>query len=61
MKRMTSITIILMVPTLIASLYGMNVDSLLLADVKGSFYIIVGVAVILTIATYLLLRKIKWF
>ena len=26
MKRMTSISIILMVPTLIASFYGMNVD-----------------------------------
>jgi magnesium transporter len=28
MKQMTSISIILMIPTLIASLYGMNVNAL---------------------------------
>jgi len=61
MKRMTSITIILMIPTLIASFYGMNVDGLWLASVRGSFFIVVGIAVVLTVATYIVLRKIKWF
>lgn len=61
MKRMTSITIILMIPTLIASFYGMNVDSLWLASLRGSFFIIAGIAVVLTVATYIVLRKIKWF
>lgn len=61
MKRMTCITIILMVPTLIASFYGMNVDGLSFADISGSFYIVILIALILTLATYLWLRHIKWF
>ena len=61
MKRMTCITIILMVPTLIASFYGMNVNGLSFADISGSFYIVILIALILTLATYLWLRHIKWF
>lgn len=61
MKRMTSITIILMVPTLVASFYGMNVSNLLLAGMPGSFFIIVGISVALTAVAYLWLRRIRWF
>lgn len=60
MKRMTSITLIIMVPTLIASLYGMNVNDLWLAQAKGSFFIVLGIAVLLTLGAYIWLRKIKW-
>ncbi|MCM1032748.1 MAG: magnesium transporter CorA family protein [Odoribacter sp.] len=60
MKRMTSITLIIMVPTLIASLYGMNVNDLWLAQVKGSFFMVLGIAVLLTLGAYIWLRKIKW-
>lgn len=35
MKRMTSISIILMVPTLIASFYGMNVIDMAFANIPG--------------------------
>lgn len=61
MKRMTSITIVLMVPTLIASFYGMNVEGLTFAALPFSFYIVILVALLSTIATYLWLRHIKWF
>lgn len=61
MKRMTSITIILMVPTLVASFYGMNVEGLALADLPFSFYIVIFIAAMLTAATYLWLRHIRWF
>lgn len=60
MKRMTGTTIILMIPTLIASFYGMNV-SIGLADVPGAFWIIVATAALLTLVTYLLLKHLKWF
>lgn len=60
MKRMTSITLIIMVPTLIASLYGMNVNDLWLAQAKGSFFMVLGIAVLLTLGAYIWLRKIKW-
>lgn len=40
MKRMTSLSIILMVPTLIASFYGMNVD-IHIEEVPHAFSIIV--------------------
>ncbi|MCM1110033.1 MAG: magnesium transporter CorA family protein [Clostridium sp.] len=60
MKRMTGLTIILMVPTFIASLYGMNVD-ILLGDSPFAFWIILAIAALLTILAYFLLRRIKWF
>lgn len=61
MKRMTSITIILMAPTLVASFYGMNVNDISFAALPGSFYIIILIALTLTISTYLWFRHIKWF
>jgi len=48
MKRLTSITIILMVPTLVASFYGMNVP-LLGQDYRYAFAIIIITSVLLTI------------
>lgn len=61
MKRMTSITIVLMVPTLVASFYGMNVQGLPWAMLASSFWIVILIAFLLTIGTYIYLRRIKWF
>ena len=58
MKRMTGLTIILTVPTFVASLYGMNVDILLTGPV--AFWIIIGIAIVLTFLAFMLLRKLKW-
>lgn len=59
MKRMTGLTLILMVPTFIASLYGMNVD-ILISGNKFAFWIVILIATVLTAIAFLCLRRIKW-
>ena len=58
MKRMTSISIILMVPTLIASFYGMNVD--VHVDALPHAFIILA-SITLSALAFVIFRKIKWF
>lgn len=60
MKRMTSISIILMVPTLIASFYGMNVRSHV-ENLPYGFYYIVILSVLISAAAFVIFRKIRWF
>ena len=60
MKRMTSLSITLMIPTLIASFYGMNVD-VHIDGVPHAFLIIVIASVVLSALTVIIFRKIKWF
>jgi magnesium transporter len=60
MKRMTSISIILMVPTLIASFYGMNVD-IHLDTIPHAFAIIVLSSVFLSALAFVIFKRIKWF
>ena len=60
MKRLTSISLILMRPTLIASFYGMNVDVGISMDNHWAFGCIVGAGFILAAITCLWLRKIRW-
>lgn len=60
MKRMTSLSIVLMVPTLIASFYGMNVD-IHIEELPHAFSLIVGFSVILSAMAFVIFRKIKWF
>ena len=60
MKQMTSISIILMIPTLIASLYGMNVPN----DLQDNPYgigIIVGISVLLSAFGVFLFKRRQWF
>jgi magnesium transporter len=61
MKRLTSITIILMVPTLIASFYGMNFKSLPLENNTGGFFIIMFLSAFIAVVLYWLFRRIRWF
>jgi hypothetical protein len=60
MKRMTSISIILMVPTLIASFYGMNVP-IYGENMPHGFAIIVMISITLSALSFFIFRKIKWF
>ena len=60
MKRLTSISIILMIPTLIASIYGMNVRLPFQED-RYAFIIVVVIGIGLTILSTWLLIKRKWF
>ncbi len=56
MKTLTSVNIILMLPTLIASLYGMNVANYL-EDNHYAFFIVVGASLILSILLALFFRR----
>ena len=60
MKRMTSISIILMVPTLIASFYGMNVVNYI-EDAPHGLIAIVLLSITLSALAFFMFRKIKWF
>ena len=60
MKLLTSITLILMLPTLIASIYGMNID-LPFQKSPYAFLITMGVSVALSIIGVIILWKNKLF
>lgn len=60
MKQLTSISIILMIPTLIASLYGMNVPNSF-QDYRYGFWIVVTISLMLSTLGVLLFRKKRWF
>jgi Mg2+ and Co2+ transporter CorA len=65
-KRLTAITLVLMIPTLIASIYGMNFDTsypLNMPELSWSFGYIyaLGLMVISSIAGYLVLKARGWF
>lgn len=59
-QRLTIVTIILMVPTLVASFYGMNVD-LPFDDINGAFYLILIVSVVVSLALVWFFRRKKLF
>ena len=56
MKVLTSLTILISVPTLIASIWGMNVELPFEANSFG-FVILLGVSVMIAIATFIWLRR----
>lgn len=60
MKRLTSISIILMIPTLVASLYGMNVPNSL-QDSKYGFAIILIISLVFSFIGVILFRKKNLF
>ncbi|PAM94170.1 magnesium transporter CorA [Flavobacterium sp. IR1] len=60
MKQMTSISIILMIPTLIASLYGMNVPNGL-EESRYGIWILLLVSVILSAFGVFLFKRRRWF
>ncbi|CAM2812212.1 magnesium transporter [Flavobacterium succinicans] len=60
MKQMTSISIILMIPTVIASLYGMNVPNNL-EDNNYGMLILIFVSVLLSTFGVFLFKKKRWF
>lgn len=60
MKRLTSITIILSLPALVASIYGMNVD-IPYQHTTHAFYIPVILSVIVSIIIAWYFMKKKWF
>lgn len=60
-QRLTLITLILMVPTLIASYYGMNVKNLPLAETPGGFYYVIAISVFLSLVLAWFFRRRQLF
>lgn len=60
MSRLTSITLALMVPTLVASFYGMNVDFLPFIHYKLSFWIIFVVSITFSATLMYFFKRNKW-
>ena len=60
MKRMTSLSITLMIPTVIASFYGMNVD-IHLDAFPHAFIFIVLLSAAISAGMFVWFRRIKWF
>ena len=60
MKRMTSLSITLMIPTVIASFYGMNVD-IHLESFPHAFLFSVLLSAAISAGTFIWFRRIKWF
>lgn len=60
MKRLTAITIVLMVPTLVASFYGMNV-SLPFENNSFAFVFILIVSLLLSFLIVFIFNRRKWF
>lgn len=61
MKFLAAITIVLSIPTMIASFYGMNFDFIPGARSPLGFYLTVGAALILTFIIVLVFKKKKLF
>jgi magnesium transporter len=60
MKRLTSVTIVLMVPTLVASFYGMNVK-LPFAGMDNAFFITLLISIVLATTLFWFFIRKKWF
>lgn len=61
MHTLTKITIVLMLPTLVASFYGMNLKWLPFAKNEYSFIIILSICTLLSLITVVALSTKKWF
>lgn len=61
LKRLTSVTIILMVPTLIASFYGMNLSPLPFEHEGNAFGLIILISIAISGLLYYIFRRIRWF
>ena len=62
MKRLTTITIVLMIPTLVASFFGMNVRIPYFdTDHSGAFWIILVVSLTLSLITVFAFRRRNFF
>ena len=61
MKYLTSITLVMAIPTVISGIYGMNVSGkwMPLSETPYGFYIVCGIMVLICVIVLLILRKRK--
>ena len=57
MKLLTSITVVLSIPTIIAGLWGMNVKGLPFSASPIGFWAVLGLTLVVSLASYLLMKK----
>ena len=60
MKKLTSLTVIIAIPTLIASFYGMNFKYMPELNSPYGYMITIGAMIILSVILYLLFHKRQW-
>lgn len=60
MKQLTSITIILMLPTLVSSIYGMNLNNHM-ENSKYGFFIVIFSSFLLSVIGVYIFRRRQWF
>ena len=61
MKVLTSLTAVLSIPTIVASLWGMNVGGIPFAGNPFGFWLVLGVAVILAVIAFFFMYKKRMF
>ena len=61
MKLLASITIVMSIPTMISGFFGMNVESIPIAGMQGSFYVIFGATLLICGIVALILYKKRMF
>lgn len=60
MKTLTAITIILMIPTLVASFFGMNIRNHM-EDMNYGFFIVIGISIVMSTLALLYFKRRKLF
>ncbi len=60
MKKITAIAAIIMVPTLISGIYGMNFSYIPLADHPQGFYILLSIMLLAVTSLAVYFRHLKW-
>ena len=60
MKRLTALAAIILIPSLIAGMYGMNLSWLPFATDTGGFFIISGIMLILVATLFVYFKKKDW-
>jgi magnesium transporter len=60
MKLITSLALIIMIPTFITGVFGMNFKYMPLVEMQYGFYYLLGGMAVLSIAILLIFRLIDW-
>jgi len=60
MYALTVVAAILLPPSLVAGLFGINVGGMPGIDNNAAFWIVVAAVVVLAVVEYICLRKLRW-
>lgn len=61
MKFLTSVTVVLAIPTMISSFFGMNTQRIPFSNVASGFYIILSISTVLSIIIGYIFKRKKYF